>query len=162
MQRTWEKGFQDWTLRYEHPLVRTRTVLSMGAKVRRHPHPGWSIKHSSSNGKGVQQLALDAEKVRLSDDDSGQNVGIPWCSSRGVILSADQQVRGRTPVGQRLKMAKARPSQACSLTKPRVGKDLEKTRAEETGRNWARAYPPLWVNKAACGTCWVIAYWLKG
>ena len=78
-------------------------------------------------------MALDAEKVRLSDDVSGQNVGIPWCSSRGVILSADQHGRGWTPVGQRLKMAKA--SQACSLTKSQVVKDLEKTRAEETGRD---------------------------
>ena len=160
MQRTWEKGVQDWTLRYERPLVRTRPVLRMGAKVRQRPHPGWSIKHSSRDGKGVQQLALDAEKVRLSNNDSGQNVGIPWCSSRGVTLSADQQGRGRAPVGQRLKMAKA--SQACSLPKPRVGKDLEKTRAEETGRDWARVYAPLWVNNAARGTCWVTAYRLKG
>lgn len=80
-------------------------------------------------------MVLDAEKVRLSDNDSGQNIGIPWCSSRGVTLSTDQQGRRQTLVGQCLKMAKACLSQVCSLTKTQVGKDREKTRAEETGRD---------------------------
>ena len=80
-------------------------------------------------------MVLDAEKVRLSDNDSGQNIGIPWCSSRGVTLSTDQQGRRQTLVGQCLKMAKACLSQVYSLTKTQVGKDREKTRAEETGRD---------------------------
>lgn len=89
-----EKEFQDWTLRYEHPLVRTRTVLRMGMKLRRCPHPGWSIKHNSRNERVFSswlwmQRKSDSAIMRSSD----QNVGIPWCSSRGVTLSTDQQGR---------------------------------------------------------------------